>query len=134
MESFNLKGFKEFIDIEERRKKLETELKEVKAEKAELEAVLIEQFENSDLDNKISIAGKTIYVKTTISATISDKRAAIEILKKTGYDYVVKEDFNARSLGALVREIIEENGEELPAEFGDVIKPFYRSSLGMRAA
>lgn len=130
----NLEGFKKFIELEEERKCLEKKIKEIKAEKATLEAELIDQLENSDLDNKISLAGKTIYVKTITTASISDQQAAIELLKQTGYEYVIKEKYDIRSVGSLIKEIIEENGEELPTEWNGIIEPFFKTSLGMRAA
>jgi len=126
------KTFKEYVALNNKKKELESELKEVKEQIVEKEPFLIDNLINNDM-TKISIAGKTCYIKINTFAVIKNRADAIQVLRDTGYEDYIKEGINAQSISKLVRDLIEENGN-LPEEFGDIITKGQVSKLGVTAA
>lgn len=125
-------GFKDYIALDAEKKKLESELADVKERIAKAAPILIECLEANEME-KISVAGKTCYMKNTTFALIKSRQEAIDVLRASGYDDYVKDNINANSISKLVRDLIKEEGE-LPQAFGEVITAGYRTDLAVVSA
>ena len=73
---------------------------------------------------RVTRRGKTVYLSTTWRSSIPasvDKEEAYEALRKHGLGHAVKEQYNASTLSADIRERIAERGEELAGMDGDEV-------------
>jgi len=79
----NTDELKRFVALEERRRKLEAEIDTVKAEAAELEELLLPQFEQSGME-RVAIDGRTVYVERKLwaKAKDGDKASVCKALKR----------------------------------------------------
>jgi len=116
----NTTGFKNFIELEKKKKELKKALQEVEDQKKGLQQDLIDNLLDQEM-TKISISGKTVYVNTITRAKIKDRDKAVEALKEAGFGDLVKESFNTNSVSALLRELQEDG--DLPEGFEDSIEP-----------
>lgn len=118
----NTEELKRFIALEERRRQLETEIDAIKAEAAQLEQMLLPEFERSGLE-KVSIDGRTVYLERKLwaKAKDGDKAAVCKALKRAHLGDFVEETFNTNSLSAYVRELDREE-RSLPPSLRDVLE------------
>lgn len=107
---------KKYIDVERKKRRLESELQEVKAELQEIAEQVLDLFETTGLQNIKLDDGVTIALRTDIRARIpADKREeAYEEFKRRGFDGLVKETIHPKTLESWVREYAGLNGVELP--------------------
>lgn len=126
------KGFKEFIELDARKKELTAELEKVKEKMKKKQQFLIDNLEANEM-TKISVAGKTCYIKPATFAMIKNKRDGIRVLREAGFTDYIKEGFNTNSVSKLVRDQLAEN-EKLPDSFGDIITVGTRTDLSVIAA
>ena len=117
----NTEELKRFIALEERRRQLETEIDVVKAEAAQLEQLLLPEFERNGLE-KVSIDGRTVYLERKLwaKAKDGDKAAVCKVLKRAHLGDFVEETFNTNSLSGYVRELDREE-KPLPPNLRDVL-------------
>lgn len=110
----NTEELKRFVALEERRRQLETEVDSIKAEAAELEGLLLPQFEQSGME-RVAIDGRTVYVERKLwaKAKDGDKPSVCKALKRCRLGDYVEETFNTNSLSAYVRELDRE-GRQMP--------------------
>jgi len=110
----NTDELKRFVALEERRKQLEAEVDSIKAEAAELEGLLLPQFEQSGME-RVAIDGRTVYVERKLwaKAKDGDKPSVCKALKRCRLGDYVEETFNTNSLSAYVRELDRE-GRQMP--------------------
>ena len=113
---------KRFVALEERRRQLETEIDTVKAEAAQLEELLLPEFERNGLE-KVSIDGCTVYLERKLwaKAKDGDKAAVCKVLKRARLGDFVEETFNTNSLSAYVRELDREE-KPLPPSLREVLE------------
>jgi len=130
--SLDTEGFKKYIELNDKKKRLSTELDETKKKMKDIQQFLIDNLESNEM-TKIPIAGKTCYIKNSTFAVIKNKADAIDVLRKAGYGEFVKEGINQNSISKLVRDLLEEDGE-LPETFGKIITTGCRSDLNVVAA
>jgi hypothetical protein len=126
--NLNTAVLKQFADLEEKKSELETALTIIKAEIAKLDQIVQDQLISSGI-KKISISGRTIFVKERIVAKYESRPKAIEALKRAGLFEFVVENFNTTSLNAYISGLVRD-GYELPSEFeGDITHDsIYRAS------
>ncbi len=107
---------KKYIEVERKKRRLESELQEVKAELQEIADQVLDLFETAGLQNIKLDDGVTIALRTDIRARIpADKREeAYEEFKRQGLDGLVKETIHPKTLESWVREYAGLNGVELP--------------------
>lgn len=118
--NLNTNILKRFAELEEKKSEIESELRIVKDELGKLDSLVQDQLINSGI-KRISVAGRTIFVKERIIAKYNSRAEAIEALKKADLGYLVSENFNTQTLNAYIAELIR-NGEPLPKEFEGAIK------------
>jgi hypothetical protein len=127
-----LDPFKEFFDLDTRKKELETELKQINEKMQTIEPTLIELLEANDM-SKISIGDKMCYINPRRFAMISSQSEAVKILKEAGYNDFISESYNTNSISKLCRDLVDEHGD-LPEEFGEIIKLGEVAKLNVKAA
>jgi len=118
----NSEQLKRFVALEERRRQLEEEIDQLKAEAVELEQALMPQFEQAGIE-RVSIDGRTVYVERKLwaSAKNGDKQALCKALKRARLSQFVQETFNSQSLSALVREW-DRDGRPMPPSLREVLE------------
>jgi hypothetical protein len=118
----NTEELKRFVALEERRRQLEAEVDTIKAEAAELEQLLLPQFEQEGFE-KVSIDGRTVYVERKLWAKAKDgnKAAVCKALKRARLGDYVEETFNTNSLSAYVRDLDRED-RPLPPSLREVLE------------
>ena len=117
--NLNTSILEKFAKLEEQKSELETNLTIIKAEIAQLDPIIQEQLINSGI-KRITIGGRTIFVKERIVAKYKSREAAIKALKRAGLFDFVAENFNTTSLNAYISGLVRE-GYDLPPEFeGDI--------------
>lgn len=128
----NTNNFKEYVRLYKRKQELDAESKKIKEELDNWEQSLVDSLVDNEMD-KISIAGKTCYLKLIRFAKVKSKQEALEVLKNSTYSDFVTEGYNTNSINKLVRDLYDENGE-LPDEFGEVIQLDSKVKIGVTNA
>jgi len=119
--------YKNFIELNQKKKEIEQQLKEIKKQIETEEIDLIDQLLDNDME-KISINGRTVYINSKIYAQIHNKQKAIEILKAEGFEDYVKPSYNTNQISTMLREF-DEKDEELPDSFAGIIEPYLKQKL-----
>lgn len=132
----DLDSLRELVALHNRVQEADKALKELKAKKDELEAMLLPQLEEAGVQ-RLNIDGRTIYRSSTWRASVpADCREAVcAQLRAMGLGDLVTEGVNAQTLSAKVREwLSEEDGEGIPAPIADLIKTYEDKSLRILAS
>jgi len=122
---------KTYVDLADGIKELEARVKGWKSDKAKIEKRILENFSETGISS-IKIDGSTVYLHRQLWAgtdrhededdeSEEPKIRAIAALRAAGCEDLIKENFNVMTLSAFVREL-DQNKEELPAEFEGAIK------------
>ena len=127
--SLNIDEYQRYIDLYEKKDKLENELKSVKSQIDAYQKNLIENLVTNNM-SKITVGNKTAYVRSQIWAKVNDKQKAIDALISEGYQDYVKPTYNSHQLSALLREF-EKREEALPPAFVGVIEPSVKTTLNV---
>lgn len=111
---------------------LESQVKKLKKEIQEQEAVLFGMFEDSELAS-IKSGGRTYFSRTDTYASVDsgNAEAAFEWVRGAGYEDIVKLSINARSLTAAIKDIKEQTGETPGDDSGINIRTINR--IGVRS-
>lgn len=113
----NTAELKEFVALEDEKGTLKTRLKAIESRLGELDESLTRQFIDDGIQST-RIDGRTVYLHRDIyaSAKDGDKEAVIVALKACNLSQYVREDYNANSLKAFVREMVHEAEEKARLE------------------
>jgi len=136
---FNLKLFKNYIELDNQKKKLKQELDKVQEKMTSVEQGLIDMLIENDM-SKIAVSDRLAFIHTTTLATTTDKLMAIKALKDAGYGDLVSEGFNSQQLSKLIRDLEEEESDSpetfkgYPKEFNGIIGKYSKQSLRVRKA
>lgn len=129
----NIEKIQELLDLVEKKKNLNMELKDTQERINQLEPWVVDHLAENDVDG-LKLNGKSIYVQHRVfTKVIGSKDEAIRALKEAGLDEYVAENFNRRSLDGYIGELIK-NGEELPPEFEERIGFSEDFKVGVRKA
>jgi hypothetical protein len=114
----NIEGFREYAQLDAKRKKAEGDIDTIKAKMAQLEPHLMENLIAEGIDRLPLTKLGTVFVHTRAFAAVPKGRKpdAIKALRKAGYGDIIKDDYNANTLSALVREIIKNHKAKLDEE------------------
>ena len=116
----NTEILKRFAELDEKKSELQSQLRVVQDEINQLDNIVQDQLINSGV-KRITVAGRTIFVKERIVAKYNSRAEAIQALKMADLGYLVAENFNTGTLNAYISELIR-NGDPLPKEFDGIIK------------
>ncbi len=108
---------KEFVALEEEKADLKARLKAIETRLVELDELITRQFLDDGIQST-RIDGRTVYLHRDIYASPKDgdKQAVAAALKACNLGQYVREDYNANSLKAYVREMVREAEEAARAE------------------
>ena len=114
----NTAELKEFVKLEGEKSDIKTRLKAIEARLSELDESLTRQFIEDGIQS-MNIDGRMVYLHREIFASPKDgnKEAVLTALKACDLGQYVREDYNANSLKAYVREMVHEAEEQ--ARFED---------------
>ena len=112
---------KEFVELDTLIKDLDRSVKEAKKKREDLGKKIMDEMIDEGV-NKITLNGKTLYIKRTVWAKYPSREDAIQALKEAGLNEYVKENFNNMQLSAFLREKVEAE-EPLPDAFVGKIEP-----------
>lgn len=128
---------KVYVDLTDKKRKLEEQLKDTKARLAELEPAIVEMFQSEGVQS-MNIDGYTVYLNRKLFAgpKDGDKEAMIAALQgcDESWSFLVSPTVNTNQLGARVRECdMDENDLPiLPDSLKDVIAVFEQFRVGAR--
>lgn len=110
----------QYIEVDRRVKELDIELKEQKALKARIEPILVERFAANNIQNQKLTTGETVFVRRdTYVSLVTDEDGehgeAHDALRRSGLDYLVKNNVNSLTLSAWYREKVKQE-EEIPQD------------------
>lgn len=103
----NIDQVKQFVALADEKSALEQRLKQIEADQKALEEALLQQFQESGTQS-VNVDGRTVSLRRDLFASPrdGDREAVIEALKAADLGQYVKEDYNANSLKAYVREMV----------------------------
>ena len=118
----NAEQLRSYVTLEQQRLDLEAQVEAIKTETAELETLLLPQFEQEAIE-RISIDGRTVYVERKLwaKAKDGDKPAVCKALKRCRLGDYVEETYNTNSLSAYIRELDRE-GKPLSQALATVLE------------
>lgn len=113
----NTKNLKDFVRLEKRKKSLKARLAIIQKRLDELDVAITAEFVESGGES-VRIDGRTVYLHRDIYASAKDgnRDAVVTQLKAANLSQYVKEDYNANSLTAFVREMVREAEEAARTE------------------
>jgi hypothetical protein len=113
----NTAELKEFVALEDEKADIKARLRAIESRLGELDESLTKQFLDDGIQST-RIDGRTVYLHRDIyaSAKDGDKEAVVAALKACDLGQYVKEDYNANSLKAYVREMVREAEDRARAE------------------
>jgi len=146
----NLEQLKEFVCLENRKKELDAEQKQVKQQLDDLEDALVPQFIQDGIQ-KMTVDGRTVSLVHDIYASpLYDRDDVVAALKQSELGQYVAENYNTNSLTALVREVkreVESQAQQeqrpydeediraaLPSPLGQALKISFVHKLSSRKA
>ena len=117
----------------ERKKELETQVKEVNAEIEQFDLALSDAMMEQEVE-RFSHSGSTFYLNTRLYASPASGRKdeLMQALKDNGYGSIVVETVNAGTLASFVKEQMASNEDVIPAWLSDVISVFEKTTVGVR--
>ena len=109
----NTAELKEFVSLEKEKADLKQQLKQVQERLDELDRKLTEQFLQDGMESS-KIDGRTVYLRRDIYASAKEgcREAVVAALKACQLSQYVREDYNAKSVEAMVRELVKAAEEE----------------------
>lgn len=115
-------------------KDLKKAASECKEEIDQIEQELVEAMTAEEMQN-FTRNGRMYYLnpRTYVSPVVERKEDLHAWLKENGYGDMVKEQVNNQTLGAFVREQLEES-DELPGDLGDLVNIYEKTGIGIRKA
>lgn len=123
-----------YRQLRDSKKQVEETLKGINAQLAEVEKQLAEAMVSDEVQN-FSRDGILFYLSTrTYASAVAQRSDELHAwLKQNGYEGLVKENVNANTLSAFVREQLEEV-DELPPELAELVHVYEKTGVTMRKA
>ena len=125
----------EFLShLKENKAIVEEELKNIKKQIEDQEQKLVEMMVEEELQNFKGNNGVTYSLKTMVAPNVlaENKPMLIEALKENGFEYLVKEEVNAQTFKAFVKEQGWETSEELPDFLRNIVSLFQKTTIATR--
>lgn len=125
----------EFLShLKENKAIVEEELKNIKKQIDEQEQKLVDMMVEEEIQNFKGNNGITYSLKTMIAPNVhaEDKPKLIESLKENGFEYLVKEEVNAQTFKAFIKEQGWGTTEELPDYLKDIVSLYQKTTIGTR--
>lgn len=126
----NTDALHQWLSLEDERRRLEAELKEVVSQQEQLREGLLEAWMQDGVTS-VRVNGRTVWLQRQAYAQIvdGDYERAAAALKAAGLESLLRP--NLSTLSAYIRER-EANGESLPPSFAGAVQVFERFNLRAR--
>lgn len=124
----DLETLGKYAALDAKRQDLERRAKEVAADLADLEPILLDALASAGVAS-VKVGGRTVYMHTQLWAKLDvkdgedpaeAKARACQALKVTGFGELVAESYNSQTLSAVMREMTREQ-KDFPAEWDGVL-------------
>lgn len=124
-----------FVGLQVRKKELDAELKQVKAEISDLEPAVLDFLQESGVQN-INIDKHTIYIARDIHASFLGTERAVEVLGEQGMDDALKLTVHPSRASSIVREILMglDIDQEPPTWLDDAFSYVNGYKVGVRSS
>jgi len=104
----NEQPLKEYVCLEKRKKDLDSELKQIRADLDRLEVVVIDELVRAGLQ-KVEVDGRTLkIVPAVFCSPIENRWAVVDALKEAGLDQFIPQNYNDAQLRGFVKETAAE--------------------------
>ncbi len=116
---------KEYFDLDQEVKSLNAQIEAKKSERELKRQELIQAMQEQDLPEFAveDINKRFSIVQDCASSYLKENQAEVfDALRQLGYDGIIKETVNDKTLNALVKEITDNGEQELP----DALKPYVK--------
>jgi hypothetical protein len=129
-----LNKVKRYVELADRKKRLQEELDAVSAEARPLEKEIIQEFEQTGV-HSVKVDGATVFLYRQLWAKAKEGNydRACEALAGAGLGSFVERRFNTHSISAYVREQ-EACGQDIPASIRDALEISETYSVRTRKA
>jgi hypothetical protein len=118
-----------FAELTDAIRKHEDDIDALKAERAELEATLLEQY-RTDGVQRVTLGNRTVWIDRKIWASVGGPEL-IPALKEVGLEAFCKETVNAQTLSGWVREADPDGAlgpDEIIAKLPEPVRPYIKIS------
>ena len=123
---------KRIIELTDQIKEAAEHVKALEDERAVLEARLIDKWADEGVQS-VNVEGRCVHMHVSTYANLPQgMEAAIDVLRQSDFADLVKPTVNRQSLGALVRELHQ--NDNLPQSFQGVIEVGHRPAIRVRKA
>jgi len=125
----------EFLShLKDNKATVEEELKQIKKQIDHQEQKLVNMMVDQELQSFKGNNGITYSLKTMVAPNVlaENKPELIKRLKENGHAGIVKEDVNAQTFKAYIKEMGWETNEELPEFLNDIVTIFEKTTIGTR--
>lgn len=120
----------ELVALKKEAEELDERITVIDKRRKQIEAFLLDAFADNPGLRRLSIDGRTVYLKRQLFAGAKDKAAAYDALIAAGLGEYATRGFNSNSVSALYREW-ERDGAQPPPELAGVIHTGERFSIGV---
>jgi Siphovirus Gp157 len=110
------------FDLREKKRVLESSIKEIEGQMTDLQTTLMESMESSGLE-KLTASKATVSITKSIAANVEDWESFHAFIKKTGYFHLLQR----RVSDPAYRELLDQ-GKKVPG-----VQPFTAKKLNLRA-
>lgn len=121
------------LEHRERKDNLAAETKANNADIDAIEQAMCETMLSSEL-GKFTFQGRTFFMseRTRVNGKADRRDDLIAYLDENGHGDLAKRSVNAQSLGALVRELRDENGGVIPDDLADLVNIYPMPTISVR--
>ena len=126
----DVESFRKLVNTKAEELRLKAEYELTKKTRIKLEEMVYARMENANIQS-INVDNTTLYCKTNLYASISkaNKKEGFEWLENNGYEDLIQESVNARTLAATIKEFLATGGE-LPSCISTTVK----NTIGIKKA
>ena len=122
----NTDRIREFVMLSDEIKEKEDEVEVLKAQRAKLQAAIVEDFAQEGIDS-VRMDGRKVYLRRDLRANVLSEKVedAAKAFRLAGYGDMVRDSINANTLSAFVRE----NEGRLPASIEPFVSVYEQFSI-----
>lgn len=125
---------KEYYEVDKQIGELNEQVDNLKAKREELLNRLVDEMREEDLP-EFSVEGinKRFALKTDQYASylVENQEQVFEALRDLGYDGIIKETINNRTLNSTIKELTDSGSRELPYQLAPYIKIYEKPKLSI---
>ena len=125
----------EFLShLKDNKNQVEEELKQIKKQIEKQEQKLINLMIDHEEQSFKGFNNITYSLKTTVIPNVlaENRPLLIQALKENGFEYLVKEEVNAKTFKSFVNEQGWEEDEQLPEYLQGIVKLYEKTTIGTR--